>query len=341
MISMFRQYLSVVLQPWLFALLFMVTIVAGCDGPPAPPSTFPVRIRVGYLPVSTTLPNWIAASHGYAKRYGIDIDFIRYANSDLLLIGLLNGDIDATSVCADEPILAAVDKGKSGFEVYLQEILTPDRVFDAIIVSTDSAIDSLKDLEGRTLACFPGNQLKKYAHIILNAAGVDADKVTIIQLPPANMLPSLSAGSVDACFALEPIITIGTARGVSRILEPSPIVRYIGNGESICAASFLISTAWADANPQAADDFVRSVYESISFIETNYIEASVVYPEFSAIPEDLAQSVAITRFATIDAPDLIGMQTEATVLHQAGILQTTPDVKSLFYRWRVEGLKSN
>lgn len=292
------------------------------------------KVTVGYLPVSTTLPNWIAKEEGFAQQRGLEIEFKRYANSNLLLMGLLNGEIQATSVCADEPILAAASKGTSGFEIYLQEILTQDSIFDAIIVKMDSSIRTLADLRGKTVACFPGSQLKVYLQIILRQAGIEPNSVNIVQLPPPNMLPSLESRSIDACFALEPVITIGKAKGLTRIVEGSPIAKYIGNGKSICAASFLISSRWADNSPDAADAFVTSVYEAVEIIANSYAKSTRFYPEFTPIPPDIAPQVTITDFATINAPDLDGLQKEADILQDADVIQGNLEINQLLYRWR-------
>lgn len=330
---------NVVLRFWIFQLGLISAIIllvfgAGCSKQESktPSSTVKTPLKVGYLPISTSLPNWLAHTEGLAAKRGVALEFVRYANSDLLLLGLMNGEIQATSVCADEPILAAASRGKLDAEVYLQEVLSSDRVFDAIIVKADSPATDLSSL--KSIACFPGSQLKAYLTIILEKNGIDASTVSIQQLPPPNMLPALEGGTVEACFALEPTITIGTRRGVARVLVPSPIVTYLGEGKPICAASYLISRKWANDHPDAADGFVRAVYESVDLIESDYARVSARYPEFTPIPADFAQHVVITRFARNDAPDLGGLRIEERVLRDAGQLEGSVDVDRLIYRWR-------
>jgi NitT/TauT family transport system substrate-binding protein len=318
-----------------FASLLVCSMLLGCNGKPTGPQT--IHLTIGYLPVSTSLPNWAAQSEGYYKKHGLDVAFKRYASSDLLLLGLLNREIQATSVCADEPILAALAKGHRGYEIYLQEILVPDRAFDAIIVKNDSPIEGINDLKGKTIACFPGSQLKAYLEIILERAGVDPSTVSITQLPPPNMLPALLSGTVDACFALEPILTIASAKQKARIIVPSPICKYIGEGSPICAASYLISTEWADQNPAAADAFVSSVYDAVAVIQSDYERISLLYPDFTPIPVEIAPQVVITDFATLENADFSGLQTELKILRDAGVIKRDISLKGLIYRWRTKG----
>lgn len=300
---------------------------------PAPDTSAPpTPIKVGYLPVSTSLPNWLAMSEGFTKQRGLAVTMERFANADLMLVALYNGDIQATSVCADEPILAAAARGQDSVRIYLQEILTLDRTFDAIIVKKNSPIQKIKDLEGRSIACFPGSQLREYLKLIFESAGVDGTKVKVVELPPPNMLPSLTAGTVDACFALEPTITIAVEKGLGRIIEASPIARHIGKGQPICAASYCLSTAWAKAQPAAAQAYVEAVYEALDFIERDYPKAAALYPSFTPIPPELAGKVVITKFAKADAPDLAGLRREIEVLTAAGTIQGAFDPERLIYR---------
>ena len=318
----------------LLITILAVTLIVGCQQRNDRKEQQSIAVTVGYLPISTTLPNWLAESEGLAAKKNLKVEFKRYANSNLLLLALLNGEIQATSVCADEPILAAASKGKAPFEIYLQEVLTQDRTFDAIITKKDSSIQTLADLEGKTVACFPGSQLKAYLKIILHQAGVKPDAVKIVQLPPPNMLPSLQSGTIDACFALEPIITIGKVKGLTHVVIASPITRYIGEGKPICAASYLISSKWADKHPKAADAFVQSVYEAVELIESDYAKAAKLYPEFTPIPTEIAPQIVITQFATIDKPDIGGLEKEVSVLRDAGVITAPLDVQTLLFQWR-------
>ena len=317
------------------ALAFLAPACKKAATPTAASHPPTVTINVGFLPVSTSLPNHVAVSEGLMAGRGVEVNFKRFANANLMLAALLSGEIQATSVLADEPILGAASRGTHGFEIYLQEMLSDDRTFDAIVVRVDSPIKSLADLRGRTVAAFPGTQLKTFLKIILRDAGVDPGEVKVIELPPPNMLPSLESKSIDAAFVLEPTISIGSARGVTRILVPSPIVKYIGGGKPICAASFLIATAWADAHPGAADAFVRAVHEAVKRIEDNYPACAKLYPKFTPIPAELAERVVVTRFTGNDAPDLKGLSRELSILTEAGAMgERAVDLKSLVYRWR-------
>ena len=295
-------------------------------------------IRVGYLPVSTSLPVMLAESEGLFAKRGVTVTLERFSNSNLLISALLVGEIDATAVCADEPILsAAVGRASPPFYIYLQELLTRDRAFDTILVPSDSSVQSVRDLSGKTLAAFPGSQLRIYSEIILRHFEVDPSTVKIIQLAPPNMLPSLFAGSVDAVLALEPIGTLAIATGKARSIAQSPIVEAINGGEPLSAASFLLRASWAESNPEIADAFVRSVYDAADLIEADYPRAAALYPSFTPIPEELAGKVVITRFARIDDPDVDGLSREIELLREHGDLEGKLNPGELIYRWSDEG----
>ena len=316
------------------AVALLVTVAVGwlslaCSGKRG---REPGQVRVGYLPVSTSLPVFVADAFGLFAEEGVSIVLGRYANSNLLLAALLSGEIDATAVIADEPMLVSASKsGEGQFRIYLQEILTVDRPFDKILVSSDSEIDELSDLQGKTLACFPGSQLQLYARVILEHAGVDPDTVNFQQLPPANMLVALAAGSVDALLALEPIGTLGTHLGRARVLLEAPISKALNEGRPFPAASFLVATEWAHANPETADAFVRAVTKAVGVLESDYPAAAKLYPRFTPIPESIAGKVVITRFRGPGEFDADGLRREIELLKSLGAITSDVQPEDLFF----------
>ena len=290
------------------------------------------QVKVGYLPISTSLPVMLAEDRGFFDDAGLDVQLERFANSNLLLTALQTGQLQATAVCADEPILGAAAANESpGFQIYLQEVLDAERPFDSILVGTGSGITSIAELEGKTLAAFPGSQLQIYSRMILEHYGVDPDQVDIVQLPPPNMIPSLAAGTVDAIFALEPIPTLVVENGVGSVLVNSPIVHAIHGGKKMTAASFLISTDFIEADPEAAEAFVQAVQKAVELIEADYKDASSLYPDFTPIPAELAPKVVITRFQGPGDYDVAGLRREIEVLEANDVLEGEVNVEALFY----------
>ena len=292
------------------------------------------QVRVGYLPVSTSLPVFVADAYGFFAEEGVGIVLERYANSNLMLAALLAGEIDATAVIADEPMLvSASTSGRGQFYVYLQEILTADRPFDSILVATDSDINDVTDLRGKTLACFPGSQLQLYSRLILNHGGVDPETVNIQQLPPANMLVALAAGTVDALLALEPIGTLGTHLGLARVLLKAPISKAVNEGRPFPAASFLVASEWAKADPETTAAFVRAVHRAVGALESDYAAAAKLYPTFTPIPESIADEVVITQFRGPGEFDSEGLQREIELLASLGLLAQEIQPEDLFFEW--------
>ena len=292
----------------------------------------PGQVRVGYLPISTSLPVFVADAFGLFAEEGVSIVLGRYANANLLLAALLSGEIDATAVIADEPMLVSASTSRTDrFRIYLQEILTVDRAFDTILVAPDSNLDDMADLQGKTLACFPGSQLQLYSRVILKHAGVAPHTVNIIQLPPANMLVALAAGSVDALLALEPIGTLGTHLGKARVLLEAPISKALNEGRPFPAASFLVATEWARANPETADAFVRAVNKAVGVLESDYAAAAKLYPTFTPIPESVAGKVVITRFRGPGEFDSEGLRREIELLKSLGAITRDVQPEDLFF----------
>ncbi|HET7656806.1 MAG TPA: ABC transporter substrate-binding protein, partial [Bacillales bacterium] len=78
-------------------------------------------------------------------------------------------------------------------------------------------INSYKDFKGKKVAVSTKNAVDDYIfQQMINSAGLTRDDVQFVLMPDfGNMLASLSSGSIDAALEIEPLITKGTAKGIS------------------------------------------------------------------------------------------------------------------------------
>jgi len=166
--------------------------------------------------------------------------------------------------------------------------------------------------------------------IMEKALGKKVD-VNIIEMAPANHISALATGSVDAVFTLEPLVTIATSKGIAKVVEGSVISKYIGEGKSIPAASFAISTTFKESYSEQSKQFVDAMVEAIELINQNQSKYNYLYPKFTPISKELAPQVPITYFSAFPNIDELLFQKEIDVLFEAGLLDIKLDAKSLLY----------
>lgn len=289
-------------------------------------------IKVGYPAVSTSLPLFVALEEGLFRKQGLRIEPVRFETANLIVEALAAGDIQATSVCADYPLLSVAAQQEDAFRIYAWEILDTIIPFDLILSRKGSDIHELADLEGKKIGTFPGSQLKHYLELILKNALGRLPEVTILELAPAEHLPALASGEVDALFTLEPMALMAVIQDIGQVVEASPISRYIGGGQAMPAASFAISTAFIREQPKLSLKFVKAMGKAIGRVNKDQERYRYLYPRFTNISAELAPQIPVTNFATVKDMDLSLFQKEADILFEAGLLPRRLSVGKLMYK---------
>ncbi len=288
-------------------------------------------IKVGYPPVTTSLPLFVAIEKQLFQKRGLTVEPIKFGTANQIVEALVTDRIEATAVCADYPFLTMATKNSNLFKIYAWEMLDTNIAFDLIISGKDSNINTLADLEGKKIATFPGSQLKYYLGLILkNALGKEIN-VDIIEMAPANQIPALASKSVDALFTLEPLATITLVKGIGKVVSASPISKYIGGGDPIPAASFALNNNFIKTNPEISKKFVEAMEEAIELINKNQEKYRYLYPKFTPIKEGLSSKIPVTHFTTVDTMDIKLFQKEADILFNANLLEKHIDVTNIIY----------
>jgi len=309
--------------------LFFIGLKMGSQFSISPTSV--TTIKVGYPSVSTSLPLFVALEEGLFKEKGLRIEPVRFETANQMVDALAAGDIQATSVCADYPLLSLADRDGEAFRIYAWEMLDTLIPFDMILSRKGSDIRSLSDLEGKKIATFPGSQLKHYLGLILEKALGRLPDVTIIEMAPDEQISALASGAVDALFTLEPMALMAVLEGVGQIVESSLISTYIGGGKPLPAASFALSTAFIREDPKTAEKFAKAMWKAIHMINKDQTRYRYLYPRFTNISEELAGQIPVTNFATVQDMDIRLFQKEADILFEAGLLEKKLRVKDLVY----------
>ncbi|MBY5972457.1 ABC transporter substrate-binding protein [Ferrimonas balearica] len=133
---------------------------------------------------------YIAMEEGYYADEGLKIDYIPGGPDVIPQASLLTGKADIALVSPMETAEAIFEKGADFKVIGAQFQKSPD----SVIFLKDSGIETMKDLEGRTVACPPLNVGP--FKVVLSLAGVDGEKVNFV---PYTFDPTpLVAGQVDA-----------------------------------------------------------------------------------------------------------------------------------------------
>lgn len=196
-------------------------VLAGCSAS-APPEA-DVTIGLTYVPNVQFAPYYVALDEGYFEEEGIDVTLRHHGQDEDLFGALGRGEEDVVVAGGAEMVQA---HGQGIDAVTFQTLYATYPV--AVIVPEDSPIETLADLEGRTLGV-PGRFGETWfgALAFLQQAGLSEEQVHIEEIGFTQQA-ALTAGHVEAVvgFANNDVPQFGATGLRVRAVpnEPVPVV---------------------------------------------------------------------------------------------------------------------
>lgn len=180
--------------PWLRPVAFGLALGLAAASVPAAPLT----LAIADLPAFT--PALLAEAEGYFAAEGLSLKIIHCVNGRRCLQHLTDGEADAATV-ADTPIVFAAHAG-ARFEI-LGTVTTSRE--HRLLARADRGVRSLADLQGRRLGILKGTSGHYFADSVLALGALDPATVTLVPLPPGEIVDRLVAGDIDAAGLYQPL----------------------------------------------------------------------------------------------------------------------------------------
>jgi NitT/TauT family transport system substrate-binding protein len=173
----------------LVGLVIIGLVVALGGGTPSaqqPPQK--VVFALNWFPVGDHAAYWVALEKGYYRQRGLDVDMQNSKGSGDSIAKVDTGRADSAVV------IASAARGT--------KIKVVGMVFDKsplnIWSRKDAPITKPKDLEGKSVAAPPGDGQRQMFPAFARLNGIDASKVTWVNVEPAAKVPALAEKRVDA-----------------------------------------------------------------------------------------------------------------------------------------------
>jgi NitT/TauT family transport system substrate-binding protein len=302
----------------------LLALAAGCGGGSDGGSkAAPSKFVVGVSPSTVSIPLYLAESKGIFGKHGLDVELTTIQSGSAAVPQMLKGDL--TFTLGD--VAAAFDASKNQVPLKLIAVHTvgpqsEDRDYTAI-VTKDAAIDSVKDLEGRTLAV---NQLKGGAAATaaagIAANGGDPSKVKFIEIPIPQMVDAVKTGKVDTALATEPYVTAGKDAGLKVVIHPQP-----SSVAGLPSIGVLSSSAFAESHPDVVKKFVAALQEA-NVYANGHLDEGRAAAAYTKIETGVLARVNLPYWA--DKPsDMSKLPDLVTLLKAQGAFEGDPGIKSL------------
>ena len=133
----------------------------------------------------------------------------------------------------------------------------------ALVVKSDSAIKTPKDLEGKTVGGPANDGALKLFPAFAKLAKVDAGKVNITNMAPNLREQMLVRGQIDAGFGYVTTVSF-SAKGMG--LDPAKdlrFIRYGDHGMDLYSNAVFFSKSFVKENPKAVAGFVKALNRAV------------------------------------------------------------------------------
>jgi NitT/TauT family transport system substrate-binding protein len=290
-------------------------------------STFP--LRVVFKTNANYLIYFVARDQGFLRDAGLQVQETEMDSTNLMIQALSAQQADFNPSASVPALYAAEQNAPGTFKFLYVTLMERGRTNDAIIVRQDSPLRSLADLKGKVVGSPPGATGLVLLRLIFHAVGLDvARDLQIQEMEPRVLLQALAAGNVDAVFAIEPLITLGAEKGISRILEAEPMETHVMN--PIPIAGGVVTTQFARSQPDTTRRLQRAMERSIDFIREHEETSRTILAKAIGMPEGTARRLGINTYWKVSEANRHFVQQLADLLLEDGALQRPVDTTSMY-----------
>jgi NitT/TauT family transport system substrate-binding protein len=316
-------------KEWLIILvsLFSVTILSPNH------SVAQDEVKIGYLGLVVALPTFVALEKGYFQEQGLKPTATLFESGTIITDALVSGRIDVQTGSAVIGHWLLEQNMPGTFKIFIMYGNRADLQDNtmALMVTKDSPLNGIGDLRGKRMGTFPGVASLALAKAVLRNS-FDPDKeITLIEVPPGNIVQALAAGQVDAYFAPEPFGMIGEARGVGRRLVKNPLL-LLNLKTGIPGAPFSFNSKFLKEKPLVAKKVKAAYYKAVDFISSNEPESRKFLMQYANLPEPFAMKIPWEHWVKVEEYNKTWGQPYFELLKNEGLFQKFVDTSQLFYQ---------
>ncbi|MFX1520804.1 MAG: ABC transporter substrate-binding protein [Promethearchaeota archaeon] len=271
-------------------------------------------VKIGYLRGDLhQLAFFVASEKEWYTEEGIDVSSSFYSNGVEEMDAFTSGSIDIGYLGIAPALLKRINA-----QTNIKIVAAVNYEGSAIIVSANSAISSVSDLEGNAVA-IPGYGTVQ--NILLNMAleqsGIAMNEVNMTQIGPWNMQVTLERGDIDAFIAWEPYPAKATVEGNGKYLVKSS---EIWKNHPCCVLA--VREDFLRDHRDIVEKVVKIHVNATNWIKANPNEAASIGAQWTGVDQKIV-ALAMKNIKYNYYPDKKSMTKYLEKLIQYGYVDTT------------------
>jgi len=272
------------------------------------------KVKVGVLKFGTV--NWLVDTiqrNGFDKAEGIELDVVPLASNEATAVGLQGGSVD---IIATDWLW--VSRERSGGADFTFSPFTT--ALGAIMVPTQSPIQTLADLKGKKLGVAGGPLDKSWLLIVayaLRTANLDLRTETqqVFGAPPL-LAEKAKQGEIDAVLNFWPYAARLDAAGFKQLIGIEDVLSELGAKGEVAMVGYVFSESWAKQHWPEVQGFLRAAAKADELLATSNQAWDAIRPLMQA-PDDATFEALRRRYREgIPERSVAENEADAKVLYQ-------------------------
>ncbi len=278
------------------ALFTALLLLVGCTQQErdTSPEALP-EINIGRLICGGHLPLAIVEKKLQHRLQGFRLNTIQNHSWDDVVQDLKSGKLAGTFILS--PL--AMQLIREGLDASI--VMMANRNGNGFVLS--KAFKSISDLKGnQNIIAVPHRYSQHYilAYLTLEAHGVPLSDITMIAMPPRDMITALERREIDGFMVGEPEGNRSVTLNHGWLAAISPQI-----WENHMDHVFLVSHTFIQQHPQQLQSLVTSLYQAGQFIEANPHQAAIMGEDYTGANAEVFEQVLTTPANWIDYSNMM------------------------------------
>ncbi|WP_112134187.1 ABC transporter substrate-binding protein [Glycomyces dulcitolivorans] len=281
-------------------------------------------VSVGVIPIVDVAPIYLGIEQGFFEKRDIEVELTAAQGGAAIVPGVAAEEFDFGFSNITSLLLAQ----SSGLpiEIVANGVASTGvegEDFGAVMVAADSPIQTPADLATATVAV---NTLNNIGDTTIRESvrldGGDPTDIGFTEVAFPDMPAQLSAGNVDAAWAVEPFKSIIEAEGGRPVAW-----NYVDAAPDLTVAAYFATSELVQENPDLVQRFAEAIAESLQYATDNPDAVRDILGTYTDISPEIRAALTLPAFPAEVNRDSVERLAE---LGEAdGIFENPPDVDAL------------
>ena len=307
--------------------LLMVAFVTGCTVAPAstanPVVTTPPEVRIALLPITDSIPFYVAQAEGFFRAAGITATAIPVSSAAErgTVVQTAVADCELTDIHG--VILTNASPTMSMRIVATARQATTDQPLFFLLGAPDGNLTDPTQLAGANIGISENTIIDYWNDRILAAAGVDATRITRTNVPQLPVrFELLMNNQLDAAILPDPLATLGILQGAP-ILADDTLRPEIAVSVLACRSDFIA------AKPDAVRGLLAGWDRAVAAINRDPAAYRNILIQNTRVPEPLQDRYDLPSFPVEQIPTPQQVADVADWLLGKGLIEALPDYSTV------------